>query len=96
LAVPLLLKVVALEPSYAEAHYSLGKALLQQGKVEQAIEQLETATRLDAQKSYSHYQLARAYLRAGRTEEAQKEFMITHDLENKQKSSPSRDPEKMP
>ena len=77
-------------------YYSLGKALLQQGKVKEAIEHLETATRLDAQESYSHYQLARAYLRAGRNEEAQKEFAITRDLENKQKSSPSRDSEKVP
>jgi len=60
------------------------------------IEHLEAATHLDSQKSYSHYQLARAYLRAGRNEDAQKEFSTTHDLEKRQKSSPSRDPEKMP
>jgi Flp pilus assembly protein TadD len=88
--------VVAEQPGYAQAHYSLGKALLQQGNTSKAIEHLETATRLDPSKTYSHYQLARAYQRAGRAAQAEKEFKLTHALEAKQNSGPSHTPEDTP
>jgi predicted Zn-dependent protease len=95
-AILLLRQVVAEQPGYAQAQYSLGKALLQQGNTRESIGHLETATRLDPSKTYSHYQLARAYQRAGRAAEAEKEFKLTHELEAKQNSGPSHTPEDRP
>jgi Flp pilus assembly protein TadD len=95
-AIPLLQQVVTEQPGYAQAHYSLGKALLQNGNLQESIAHLETATRLDPSRTYSHYQLARGYQRAGRAAQAEKEFKITHELESKQNSRPSHTPEDMP
>jgi Flp pilus assembly protein TadD len=88
--------LVSEQPGYAQAHYSLGKALLQQGNTRESIGHLEAATRLDPSRTYSHYQLARAYQRASRTAEAEKEFKITHELEGRQNSRPSHTPEDIP
>jgi Flp pilus assembly protein TadD len=95
-AISLLREVVTEQPGYAQAHFSLGKALLQKGNLKESIAHLETATRLDPSRTYSHYQLARAYQRAGRAAESEKEFNITHELEGRQNSRPSHTPEDMP
>jgi len=61
-------------PGYAEAHYSLGKTLVEQGELARGTGELEAAARLDPDKAFSHYQLGRAYQKAGRTRDAQREF----------------------
>ena len=78
-------------PRYAEAYCSLGKALLQQGQLAEAVDNLETSVRLSPDKAYSHYQLARAYQRAGRKGEAQREFQVAQNLKDQARaSSPGR------
>ena len=62
-------RVIALAPTFARAHLALGKALLRDGKLEDAVKELQEATRLDPQSGESHYQLGLALARAGRKEE---------------------------
>lgn len=63
-------KVIALAPTFARAHLALGKALLQDGKVDEAVRELQEATRNDPQSGEAHYQLGLALARAGRQQEA--------------------------
>jgi Flp pilus assembly protein TadD len=80
-ALPLLKQVVREKPDYAEAHYSLGKLLLERGEVSTAIIELEAAAKYGPSKTYSHYQLGRAYAKAGRQDEARREFQTVKELE---------------
>ncbi len=76
----LLDQVIKEQPDYAEAHYSLGKALLEQGSVDTAVQHLEAANKLKPDQSYLHYELGRAYMKAGRRTDAQREFQLTRKL----------------
>ena len=80
----LLRQVIQENPLYADAHYSLGTALLQEGDTPEALAELKTAVQLDPQKAYAHYQLGRAYLLAGQRKEAEQEFELTRNLKDKQ------------
>lgn len=62
-----------LEPSNPEAHYYLGRLLLQQEKYEDAVAELKVAENLSPQGATIHYALGRAYQKLGRLEEAAKE-----------------------
>src|SRR5947207_11540452 len=69
-------EVISLKPDFADARYELGKALLQQGNVREATENLEAAARLAPDKSYVHFQLARAYQAAGRRAEGDSQLEL--------------------
>jgi tetratricopeptide (TPR) repeat protein len=73
-------KVIAAAPTFARAHQALGKALLQDGKLGEAIAELEEAVRLDPQSGESHYQLGLAMARAGRKEEGAAELQKGREL----------------
>ena len=73
-------KVIALAPTFARAHLALGKALLQDGKVTDAVTALEEAARLEPQSGESHYQLGLALARAGRADEAAAQLKKGRDL----------------
>ena len=73
-------KVIALAPTFARAQLALGKALLQDGKVTEAVTALEEAARLEPQSGESHYQLGLALARAGRADEAAAELKKGRDL----------------
>jgi tetratricopeptide (TPR) repeat protein len=73
-------KVIALAPTFARAHLALGKALLQDGKVIDAVTALEEAARLEPQSGESHYQLGLALARAGRADEAAAQIKKGRDL----------------
>jgi Flp pilus assembly protein TadD len=62
--------VIAMDPSFARAHLALGKALLPEGKVADAITELQEAARLDPDNGEAHYQLGLALARAGRGDDA--------------------------
>jgi tetratricopeptide (TPR) repeat protein len=63
-------KVIALAPEFARAHLALGKALLREARVPEAVTALQDAARLDPESGEAHYQLGLALSRAGRKEEA--------------------------
>jgi tetratricopeptide (TPR) repeat protein len=79
-ALALLREAVAAHPDYADARYQLGKALIEQGDVNGAIEHLEIAARADPTKDYIHYQLSIAYRRASRIADADRELQLYREM----------------
>lgn len=79
-AVALLEKALALDNALPEAHYELGKALLEKDKVEAALPQLKAAVKLDPRNSRMHLALANAYRRLGRNAEAASELELFKKL----------------
>jgi tetratricopeptide (TPR) repeat protein len=63
-ALPLLRQAIHLKPDYAEAHYSLGKMMLDRNDYGAAITELRLAAKYGPNKPFTHYLLARAYLKA--------------------------------
>jgi tetratricopeptide (TPR) repeat protein len=78
--IELLRKVIAISPTFTRAHLALGKALLQDGTVSEAIGELQEAARLDPQGGEAHYQLGLALSRAGRKDEAMAELKKGREL----------------
>ena len=72
--------MIALAPAFARAHLALGKALLQDGKVADAVTALQEAARLEPKSGEAHYQLGLALARAGRKEEAAAELKKGREL----------------
>jgi Flp pilus assembly protein TadD len=79
-------EVIQLMPTYAEAHYELGKALLQLGDIKGAVESLERAAKLKPDESYVHYQLGRAYIAAGRKAEGESQLELSKQLKEKSRN----------
>jgi tetratricopeptide (TPR) repeat protein len=73
-------RVIVTEPTFAPAHLNLGKALLSDGKVEEAIGELRESVRLESQSTRAHYQLGLALARAGRKDEAAAELQKSREL----------------
>jgi len=73
-------KVIAAAPNFARAHLALGKALLQEAKVPEAVAELQEAAKLDPQSGESHYQLGLALNRSGRKEEGAAEVQKGREL----------------
>jgi tetratricopeptide (TPR) repeat protein len=61
-AIPLFLRVIALDPKNAEAHALLGRAYLESGQTDQAITMLETARNIKPDLVSVEYQLGQAFL----------------------------------
>jgi len=72
-ALPLARETVKLAPDYFLAHNTLGRTLLATGQTANAIQELQTAVRLEPQSPENHFDLAEAYRAAGRKEDAAKE-----------------------
>ena len=72
-ALPLAQRAVQLAESSAEGHYLLGRASLELGKEEDAIRQLEIASRLEPGSPEVHFNLAKAYARAKLMDKAEQE-----------------------
>jgi tetratricopeptide (TPR) repeat protein len=79
-------EVVGLKPDFADARYELGKALLQQGDVKEALENLEAAAKLAPDKSHIHYQLGRAYIAAGRKADGDAQLELYKQLKEKERT----------
>jgi tetratricopeptide (TPR) repeat protein len=78
--IEVLRKVIAMSPTFARAHLAMGKALLQDGKVPEAITELQEAARLDPQSGETHYQMGLALARAGRKDEGTAELQKGREL----------------
>lgn len=73
-ALPLLQKVIALEPDNAMAHRDLGVLYADRSENEKAISELQKAIKLRPGDVNAHYRLGRLYRTMGRREEASAEF----------------------
>jgi tetratricopeptide (TPR) repeat protein len=73
-------KVIELAPAFGRAHVALGKALLRDGHVPEAVASLQEAARLEPSSGEAHYQLGLALARAGRKEEATAELSKGREL----------------
>jgi tetratricopeptide (TPR) repeat protein len=62
-------KVIEMAPDFPRAHLALGKALLQDGKVTEAVAALQNAVKLEPEGGEANYQLGLALVRAGRKED---------------------------
>jgi tetratricopeptide (TPR) repeat protein len=72
LAIDVLEKQLAFTPDFAPAHVKLGEILLMQGKLPEAIAELESARRLAPDYLFTLGRLGFAYARVGRTNDARK------------------------
>ena len=75
---------IALDPGFAEARYRLGRLYRKEGRLAEAVEELEAATRSRHDWPVPRYELARAYLQLGRKEAAEREFQLHRDLRKDQ------------
>lgn len=64
---------VQLAPGSAEAHYVLGRSLLDSGKLEDALKELQAAAQINPGSPEVHYNLAKTYAKLNRPEDAQRE-----------------------
>lgn len=72
-ALPLARKAVEIAPAFSAARNAFGRALLETGEVERAIEELEAGVKLAPASPEMRFALARAYQRAGRADDAARE-----------------------
>ncbi|HEX8370901.1 MAG TPA: tetratricopeptide repeat protein [Pyrinomonadaceae bacterium] len=79
-ALSLLKEAIAARYDYADARYQLGKALIEKGELNEAVEQLEIAATLEPKKDYIRYQLSIAYRRAARPIDADRELKLYREL----------------
>ena len=79
--------LVARHPEQAAAQYQLGKLLLDEGKVGDAVEHLEASERADGSVDYVHYQLGTAYRKANRADDAEREFKLYREIKDKKRAS---------
>jgi tetratricopeptide (TPR) repeat protein len=69
-----------LDGSDAETHFQLGNLAMKENKYDEALNELQTAAKLDPEIAKVHLVLARLYRRAGREEDAQKETELHRKL----------------
>lgn len=77
-------QAVARAPGRADAHEHLGLALLFQGRPQEGIAPLETATRLDPSSASAHLNLAVVYAQVGRVADARREAEASLRLDPKE------------
>jgi tetratricopeptide (TPR) repeat protein len=80
-AVDLLEKALVLDASLADAHYELGKLLLEDGKAFEALPHLEAAAKLDPANRSAHFLLANAYRVLGRAGDQARELERYREFE---------------
>jgi len=65
-------RAIGLRPEYCEAHVNLGKALMLQGKHEEAIASYQTVLQIDSQNAEAYTDLGNIWFRQGKYEDAAK------------------------
>jgi tetratricopeptide (TPR) repeat protein len=79
----LLRRAVTLDPKLAKAFLELGILLSDQQRYQDAIQQLQSAARLEPDLAQAHYRLAQAYQRTGQKTLADKELEIFQRLSSR-------------
>jgi lipopolysaccharide biosynthesis regulator YciM len=72
--------VISVHPEHAQAQYQIGKVLLEDGQVPEAVQHLEIAAQRDPEADYIHYQLQTAYRRNGQKAEADRELEVYRNM----------------
>lgn len=72
-ALPSAQRAVELAPDFAEAHYLLGRSLLELGQQEKALQELQSASKMAPGSPEVHFNLAKAYAKANMPEKAEQE-----------------------
>jgi Flp pilus assembly protein TadD len=86
-AVALLKQACTLDRSLAEPHYQLGSLWLKKGRTTEALEELQTAARLNPAEVKTHFTLSRVYRRLGQGEQEARELAIYEKLKAQAKKS---------
>ena len=73
-------QAVADDASFYMAHLGWAQALDRQGKVDEAIEQVNLALQIVPDEALAHTSLSRLYQQKGMIEEAEREMAISHQL----------------
>jgi Flp pilus assembly protein TadD len=76
-----------LDNSNAETHFQLGNLAIKEGHLQEALNELQTAAKLDPELSKTHLVLARVYRRAGREADAEKETELHRKLKAEEEQS---------
>lgn len=85
-AKPFAEQAVQISPNLFATHNALGRVLLELGKVDEAIKQLEIGVRLAPDSPEMRFALAKAYARAGRKEDAAKERALFMQLDKQKRT----------
>jgi tetratricopeptide (TPR) repeat protein len=83
---------MSLDPSLADPHYYLGNLALTNGKLDEAVRQLQVATQLDPSGSKAHFALSRALRQQGRGEESARELGIYNQLKTAEEGAAGSSP----
>ena len=73
-------KAVSDDASFYMAHLGWAQALDRQGKIDEAIEQVNLALQIVPDEALAHTSLSRLYQQKGMIEEAEEEMAISHKL----------------
>jgi len=73
-------RATKLDRTFADAFIGLGRSLVADGKVADALAPLETAVKLQPRNAAAHYHLGVVYQRTGRKDDAAKEFAIRKEI----------------
>ena len=57
--------------------------MLEEGKMDEAIQNLQAAAELDPDRAYIHYQLQKAYRQTGKSEAANRELKLYQELKER-------------
>jgi len=82
-------KAVDTAPDVFATHNALGRVLLELGKVDEAIKELETGTKMAPDSPEMRFALAHAYARAGRKEDAARERAAFLELDKQKRTERS-------
>ncbi len=82
-------KAVAAAPNLFATHNALGRVLLELGKLDEAIKELETGVKQAPDSPEMRFALARAYARAGRKEDAARERATFLELDKQKRTERS-------
>ncbi len=82
-------KAISLDGTLPEPYYLLGDLELRKGNLEEAVQYLELAAKLNPKMSKIHFALFRAYRRLGRKEEAAREMETFQKLKAQEEAAPA-------
>lgn len=85
-AKPFAEQAVQVSPNLFATHNALGRVLLEMGKIDEAIKELEIGAKLAPDSPEMHFALAKAYQRAGRKEDAAKERALFMQLDKQKRT----------